>query len=99
MKESSLIIDPLMQLPGIQPEQLMQLSLPTIRTDVNMPDKSGDILTHTVAWLPVISCLHMNVYILYIYSYNMLIIKGLGMIDLILFSFKFESGMNDQGIH
>ena len=50
MKKSSFMIDPLMQLSGFQPERLIQLSILTIWTDVNMPDKSGDILTRSDAW-------------------------------------------------
>ena len=49
MQKSSFIIDPLMQLPGIEVERLVQLSLPTILTDVNMPDNSGDILIRSDA--------------------------------------------------
>jgi hypothetical protein len=49
MKKSSFIIDPLMQLPGIQPERLIQLSFLTFCTEVNIRDKSGNILTRSNA--------------------------------------------------
>ena len=49
MKKSSFIIDPVMQLPDIEPERLIRLSLPKIRTDINMGDNSGDILTRSDA--------------------------------------------------
>ena len=49
MKKSSFIIDPLMQLPGIQPESLIQLSFLTFCTEVNITDNSGDILIRSDA--------------------------------------------------
>jgi hypothetical protein len=75
MKESSIIIDPLMQLPGIQPEQLMQMSLPTIPTDVNIPDESGDTLTHSDARSYSISGMPVAVDLLSIINSNLLIIR------------------------
>jgi hypothetical protein len=75
MKKSSFMIDPLMQLSGFQPERLIQLSILTICTDVNMPDKSGDILTRSDAWSLAIPGLLVDVYIYSIINSNLLIIK------------------------
>ena len=75
MKKSSFIIDPLKQLPGIKPEQLMQLSFVTLCKDVNIPDKFGDILIRSDAWSPVISSLYVKVDNLYVNSSNLLIIR------------------------
>ena len=75
MKTSSFIIDPLMQLPGIKPEQLMQFSLPAIRSDVNMPDNSGDILTRFDSWSLSIFRVFTNVDLFSIINSNLLIIR------------------------
>ena len=74
MKESSFIIDPWMQLPGIQPERLMQLSLSMIRTDVNMPDNSDYILPRSDSWSLSISGMPAEVGLLSITNSNLLII-------------------------
>jgi len=76
MKESSFIIDPLMQLPGIQPERLMRLSLPMIRTDVNMADNSGYIQTRSDARPHSISGMPVEVDLLSIINSNLLIIRA-----------------------
>ena len=76
MKESSFIIDPLIQLPGIQPERLMQLSLPTICTDVNIPDNSGDILIRSDARAHSISGMLEEVDHLSTINSNLLIIRA-----------------------
>jgi hypothetical protein len=75
MKKSSFIIDPLMQLPGIKPERLMQLSLPTIRTDVNMPENSGYSLTRSDARALSISGMPVQVDLFSIINSNLLIIR------------------------
>ena len=75
MKKSSFIIDPLMQLPGIQPERLIQLSLPTIRTDVNMQDNSGYILARSDTRSHSISGMPVEVDHLSIINSNLLIIR------------------------
>ena len=76
MKKSSFIIDPLMQLPGIQPERLMQMSLPTIRTDVNMPNNSCYILTRSDSRSLSISGMLEEVDLLSIINSNLLIIRA-----------------------
>ena len=74
MKKSS-FIDPVMQLPGIQPLRLMQLSLLMIRTDVNMPDNSGYILSRSDARALSISGMPVQVDLLSIINSNLLIIR------------------------
>jgi hypothetical protein len=75
MKESSFIIDPLILLPGIKPERLMQLSLPTMRADVIKPDNSGNILTRSDVRALSISGMLVEVDILSIINPNLLIIR------------------------
>ena len=75
MKKSSFIIDPLMQLPGIKPEQLMQFSLPAICSDVNMPDNSGYILSRSDVRALSISGMPVQVDLLSIINSNLLIIR------------------------
>jgi hypothetical protein len=75
MKKSSFMIYPLMQLSGFQPERLIQLSILTICTDVNMPDKSGDILTRSDAWSLAIPGLLADVDLFSIINSNLLIIR------------------------
>ena len=74
MKKSS-FIDPVIQLPGIQLVRLMQLSLLMIRTDVNMPDNSGYILSRSDARALSISGMPVQVDLLSIINSNLLIIR------------------------
>ena len=75
MKKSSFNIDLSMQLSGFKTERLMQLSIPTIRTDVNMPDNSGYILTRSDARSHSISGMLVQVDLLTIINSNLLIIR------------------------
>jgi len=76
MKKSSFIIDPLMQLPGIKPVRLMQLSLPTLRTDVKMQDNSTHILARSDARALSISGMLAEIDLLAIINSKLLIIKA-----------------------
>ena len=69
------MIDPLMHLPGIEPERLIKLSLPTIPTDVNMQDNSGYILTRSDARSLSISRILVKVDLLSIINSNLLVIR------------------------
>ena len=75
MKKSSFMFDPLMQLSGFRPERLIQLSFLMICKDVNIPDKSGDILTRSDAWSLAIPALLVYIDLFSIIKSNLLIIK------------------------